>query len=38
MSFSASGTVRLSWVYPADDLLLPAGYRVYSREVSITLH
>lgn len=38
LTFPGSGTVRLTWAYPADDLLLPAGYRVYSREVSIALH
>jgi hypothetical protein len=42
MKFPGSGTVRLSYTYPSDPLLLfpPAvqGSTVYSRSVAITLH
>jgi hypothetical protein len=34
--FPASGTVRLTWTYPANDPLLAPGYHVYSRHVQIS--
>jgi hypothetical protein len=37
MSFPQSGTVRLSWTYPADDPLLLPGETVHSRSVSVTV-
>ena len=36
--FPASGTVRLTWTYPANDPLLPKGRQVYSRHVQISEH
>jgi hypothetical protein len=35
--FPGSGTVRTTWTYPADDLLLAPGYATYSRHVKITV-
>ncbi len=37
VNFPARGTVRLTWTYPADDNLLPAGDTVFSRRVRITV-
>ncbi|MDQ6744987.1 MAG: hypothetical protein M3Z27_03060 [Actinomycetota bacterium] len=37
VTFPSNGTVRLTWTYPADDNLLPAGYTVFSRQVRITV-
>lgn len=36
--FPASGTVRLSWTYPANDTMLGPGATVYSRYVRVTIH
>jgi hypothetical protein len=39
LRFPGSGTVRLSYTYPANDrLLTPNHGRVYSRPVRVTLH
>jgi hypothetical protein len=38
LPFTASGTLRLSYTYPATDALLPAGYTVYSRHIQVTVH
>jgi hypothetical protein len=37
MSFPKSGTVRVSWTYPADDPLLLPGQTVHSRYQNITV-
>ncbi len=36
-AFPGSGTVRLTWTYPADDALLAPGYPAFSRHVKITV-
>ncbi|MDQ6605053.1 MAG: hypothetical protein M3Z06_00725, partial [Actinomycetota bacterium] len=36
-AFPGSGTVRLTWTYPADDLQLAPGYTAFSRHVKITV-
>jgi hypothetical protein len=42
LSFPGSGSVRLSWTYPAGDPLLgnygPGGHTVYSRTLQVTVH
>ena len=37
VSFPASGTVRLVWTYPDDDLMLAPGDTAYSRHVQVTV-
>jgi hypothetical protein len=34
----SSGSIRLTYTYPSSDPLLPAGYTIYSRHITITLH
>ena len=38
LKFPTSGSIRLTYTYPSSDPLLPAGYTIYSRPISITLH
>ncbi len=38
VSFPSSGTVELSWTYPADPLLAMSGQTIYSRQVSVTIN
>ncbi len=35
--FPGAGTVRLTWTYPVDDMLLAPGYATFSRHVSINV-
>jgi hypothetical protein len=36
VSFPGAGTVRLTYTYPASDMMLAPGYTIYSRHVAIT--
>jgi hypothetical protein len=38
VAFAGSGTVRLMWTYPSDDMMLLPGTVAYSRPVQITIH
>jgi hypothetical protein len=38
VAFISSGTVRLMWTYPSDDMMLLPGTVAYSRSVQITIH
>lgn len=38
VAFISSGTVRVMWTYPSDDMSLLPGTIAYSRSVQITVH